>query len=637
MKTRIQITFFIFVILFALVGAKAFYIQMVQKDRLLAYAKSQFMRETREFPQRGNIVDRHGTPLAINVQTWNLYTFPRKKGLDFVKQIKGLAEVVPELKYTELWNKVKNRDKYTWLARRIRLSEEQVKMIRKLDAIHLEEHSTRVYPNHELSSQILGFTGIDNLGMAGIERALNSDLQGEAQLVRYHRDAKGRPFKYETIETKARPAKDIQLSIDKELQGAVESYLKEAVTHHKAFRGGAGVMDAETGEILAMANYPTFDPNHVSKYSVENRKLAFVTDPFEPGSIFKTLTVAAALEHRSATPEKKYFCEFGRLRVQNHYITEAESSKKPEWLTVEEILRDSSNVGTTKMAFDLTYPRLRKTLTDFGIGQKTGIELTGESKGIMTNAEKVMPLTLSNISFGHGVATTGVQMLRAYAAIANGGYLVRPTFLRSETSQLVKENRILSEKTSTQVTEMLIKAVNQGTGTAARIPHYAIAGKTGTAQRVSERGGYEGYISSFAGFPVNVNRKFVVLVYVDNPRANGYYGNVAAAPVFRKITQHLLYKKKDFSRFAQYSPEANAKNLDTVNTSQSASRIVGPGRMPNFIGMDKASALRMAESLDLQIELTGFGVVSRQNPAAGESLASAKSMQLHFTPPKYEE
>ena len=637
MKTRIQITFFIFVILFTIVGAKAFYIQLVQKDRLLAYARSQFMRETREFPNRGNIVDRHGTPLAINVQTWNLYTFPRKKGLDYVKQIKGLSLVVPELTYNSLWSKVKNRQKYTWLARRIRLTDDQVQKIKKLSAIHLEEHSTRVYPNHELSAQILGFTGIDNTGMAGIERAMNSDLKGEAQLVRYHRDAKGRPIKYENIETRARPAKDIALSIDKELQGALESYLKEAVVHHKAFRGGAGVMDAETGEILAMANYPTFDPNSATKYPVENRKLAFVTDPFEPGSIFKTLTVAAALEHKTALPEKKYFCEYGKLRVQNHYITEAESDKKFEWLTVTDILKYSSNVGTTKMAFDLTYPRLKKSLDKFGIGQKTGIEVTGESKGIMTRAEQVKPLTLSNISFGHGVATTAIQMLRTYAAIANGGYLVQPTLLKSDVSQLNSKNRILAKKTAEQVTEMLVNAVENGTGTAAKIPHYAIAGKTGTAQRVSERGGYEGYISSFAGYPVNVSRPFVVLVYIDNPKANGYYGNVAAAPVFRKITQHLLYKTKDFSKFAQYNSESNAKNLDTVNTSQASRRYIGAGRMPNFIGMDKASALRMAESLDLQIELTGFGVVSRQHPVAGEALSSANELRLHFSPPTYEE
>ncbi len=637
MKTRIQITFFAFVVLFGLVAAKAFYVQAVQRDRLLAYARSQFMRETRELPARGNILDRNGTPLAINVRTWNIYTFPKKKGLDYIKQLKGLTQVVPELSYGEVWKKVQHRTKHTWLARQIRLSESQVEELKKLDAIHLEPLSTRVYPNHELSAQILGFTGIDNMGMAGIERGLNEKLRGEAQLVRYHRDAKGRPVKFEKVETTARPAVDVRLSIDKELQGALEHHLKEAVVHHKALRGGAGVMDAETGEILAMANYPTFDPNEVSRFPAESRKLAFVTDPFEPGSIFKTLTIASALENKAASPEKKYFCEYGRLKVQNHTITEAESSKKFEWLTVTDILRYSSNVGTTKIAFDLTYPKLRETMRKLGVGQKTGVEISGESKGILTSSETVKPLTLSNISFGHGVATTGVQMLRAYAAIANGGYLVQPTFLRQTESQLKPSNRVLSEETARQLTGMLVEAVENGTGTAARIPHYSIAGKTGTAQRVSERGGYEGYVASFAGFPVNVNKRFVVLVYIDNPRANGYYGNVAAAPVFRKITQHLLYKKKDFAKFANYNSEANAKNLDTVHLKQSSSRHVGAGRMPNFMGMDKTSALKLAQQLELQLELTGFGVVTRQSPEPGEALAGVSELRLHFRPPAYEE
>ena len=639
MKTRIQTTFFVFIVLFALGAAKAFYIQVVQKQRLLAYARSQFMRETREFPNRGSITDRHGNPLAINVQTWNLYTFPRKKGPAYQKQLREMAKAVPELPYNLLWGKVKNRSKYTWLARRVRLNETQVAKLRKLDAIYMEPLNTRVYPNHELASQILGFTGIDNTGMAGVERMKNKELRGEAQLVRYHRDAKGRPIKYEQIETTALPARDVALSIDKELQGATENYLKEAVVHHKALRGGAAVMDAESGEILAMANWPSFDPNNATSSPTENRKLAFVTDPFEPGSIFKTFTIAAALENNVAKPEKRYFCEYGKMRVGNHTIGEAEDDKKHkfEWLTVSEILKFSSNVGTTKLAFDVKYPRLKGTLKKFGIGEKTGIEVTGESKGILTRAETVKPLTLSNISFGHGVATTAVQMLRAYAAIANGGYMVRPTLLKTEASQLIPENRIISEKTSLQLTKMLVETVEDGTGIAAKIPHYSIAGKTGTAQRVREGGGYDGYIASFAGYPVNVDRKFVVVVYVDNPKANGYYGSVAAAPVFKKITQYLLYKKKNFSRFAKYNSESNEKNLDTVQVSQSSRRMIGPGRMPNFIGMDKASAIRMAENLKLQMELTGFGVVSRQSPAAGESIVGANEINLHFSPPSYEE
>lgn len=637
MKTRIQLVFVSFIFLFALVAAKAFYIQVVNKERLLAYSRSQFLRESREYPNRGNIFDRNGTALAINVQIFNVFTFPRAKGPEFRKQLQALSKIVPELPHHVLWGKVRNRSKYTWLGRKIRLSEAQIDKIKKLDMIHLEAHSDRVYPNHELSSQVLGFVGVDNGGLSGIERHQDKKLRGEAQIIRYMRDAKGRPVKYETGIATAAPAEDITLSIDKELQSTMETALKEAVLHHKALRGGAGVMDAMTGEILAVANYPSFDPNSPNDSSAESRKLAFVTDPFEPGSIFKTLTIASALEHKIAKPEKRYFCEFGKLRVQNHTISEAESDKKFEWLTVTDILKYSSNVGTTKIAFDLGYPRLKQTLKKFKIGEKTGVQVSGESNGIMTRAEKVKPLALSNISFGHGVATTGLQMLRAYAAIANGGYLVQPTLLRSDVSQLTKENRILSASTSRELGKMLVKAVEEGTGGNAKIPHYVIAGKTGTAQRVSPQGGYEGYISSFAGYPVNVARPFVVLVYVDNPKANGYYGNGTAAPVFRKITQHLLYRSKQFAPYAKYNAESNAKNMDAITTGQASKITVGPGKMPNFIGLDKASAARLADTLNVQTEMTGFGVVSGQTPGPGEPLGDQGAIKLRFQAPSYEE
>jgi cell division protein FtsI (penicillin-binding protein 3) len=635
-KKRIQLSFIFFVVLFGLVIAKASFIQIFQKEKLLSYARSQYVREIKSFPHRGNIFDRNANPLAINVQTWNVFAFPRNKGNEFKSEVKILSQFVPQLTIQSTWNKVKNRNKHTWLARKIKLSENQIVNLKKLKHIKLEPVNTRVYPNKELSSQLIGFTGLDNVGMAGVEKSLNEKLKGQAQVLRFYRDAKGRPVKYEQIHPEETLSRDVHLSIDKELQSIAENSLKTSVDYHNASRGGAAVMDAETGEILAMANYPSFDPNQIEGSRSEDRRLSFVSDPFEPGSIFKTLTVASAIENNVATATKKYFCEYGRLRVQNHIISEAESDKKFEWLTVTDILKYSSNVGTTKIAFDLKYDRLKKTMFDFGIGSKTGIELLGESSGIVNRSKKIQPLTLSNISFGHGVATTPLQMLRAYAAIANGGFLVKPTILKTSESQIIEKNRIISENTSHEVSKMLIEAVENGTGSNARIPHYQVAGKTGTAQRVSERGGYEGYVASFVGFPVNVSRSFVVLVYIDNPRQKGYYGNVAAAPVFKKITQHLLYKKKDFSKFARYDKASNTKNLDTVIVKQSASKVVIPGRMPNFVGMDKSSATRLAKSLNIELSVTGFGIVQRQNPESGETLSDSKTVHLHFGVPKYE-
>lgn len=639
MKNRIFFSFLVFCFLFAVVVSKAFYIQVVNKTRLLAYAKSQFIREVKEYPNRGNIVDRNGNPLAINVHVYNIFTIPKRKNAEFYNQLRALSKIVPELPFVKLQGLVQKRTRYTWLARKVTLSEEQLKKIKKLEGIFFESHSQRVYPHRELGAQTLGFVGLDNTGLAGIESFLNKDLKGKHQIVKYIRDAKGRPIKYETRATDL-VARDIQLSIDKDMQGALESYLKDAVIHHQAFRGGAGVMDAETGEILAIANYPTYDPNDPRAFPQENRKLSFVTDPFEPGSIFKTITVASALENKIAKPETKYFCEYGKLRVQNHWISEAETHEKFEWLTVADILKFSSNVGTTKIAFTLKYPKLRETLDKFQFAQKTGIEMAGESKGILSfkAKDKVRPLSLSNISFGQGVATTAIQMLRSYAAIANGGYLVRPTLLKSEVSQLKPENRILSEKTAESLIKMLVGVVSEGTGDNARIPHYEIAGKTGTAQRVSPRGGYDGYVASFIGFPVNVNRKFVVLTYVDHPTDKGYYGGAVAAPIFKKITQYILYKKKDFAQFAKYDEKSNKVNLDEVHSQQaSATKVFAPGYMPSFLGLDKASALALAEERKIELQMNGFGVVTKQSVDPGTVIVGELPLKLQFEAPTYAE
>jgi cell division protein FtsI (penicillin-binding protein 3) len=638
MKNRIFCSFIIFCFLFAVVVSKAFYIQVVNKQKLLAYAKSQFIREAKEYPNRGNIVDRNGNPLAINVHVYNIFTIPRNKNQEFYRKLRTLSQAVPELPYPKLRSLVQNRKRYTWLARKIHLSDNQLKRIKKLEGIFVESHSERVYPNKELLAQTIGFVGMDSKGLAGIEASKNKELRGEPQVVKYIRDAKGRPIKYES-KASERVAPDVQLAIDKDIQGALESYLKEAVVHHQGFRGGAGVMDAETGEILAIANYPTFDPNKANQFPAESRKLAFVTDPWEPGSIFKTLTIASALEHKVAKPETKFFCEYGKIKVQNHWVSEAETHEKFEWLTVSDILKFSSNVGTTKIAFSLKYPRLRDTMDKFMLGQKTGIEVSGESKGILSYKakDKVRPLTLSNISFGQGIATTALQMLRSYAVIANGGYLVKPTILRSDKSQLTPENRVISAETANAMTKMLIGVVSEGTGDEARIPHYEIAGKTGTAQRVAN-GGYSGYVASFIGFPVNVNKKFVVLAYVDHPTANGYYGGPVAAPIFKKITQYILYKKKDFAQFARYDEKSNKENLDEVHSTQaSGSKSFAPGFMPDFIGMDKQSALQLAEERSLQLQINGFGVVKAQSIPAGTDLSGVTNIRLTFEAPTYVE
>lgn len=628
LKRRVIVVFTILFLAFVAVLAKAFKLQVVDREALLAKSRNQVFREITVYPKRGHILDRNGNPLAINVQTYSLFTIPRQLDGD-MSPYRELAKIVPNLPYQRIREKVKNRERYTWLGRKMRLSDEQVEAIKKLKGIYIEAVPKRIYPNGELAGQVLGFVGIDNSGLSGIEYEYDKKLRGEPTVLKYIKDAKGRPIKFESSHTQVE-SHDLTLTIDKDLQAIAEKALKDAVDYHKAKGGGVGVMDAQTGEVLAVANYPTYDPNKLRTSDGAHRKLSFVTAPIEPGSIFKVFTVASALENHIAKPETNYYCEQGRMVIDGHLVTESDSRKKSEWLSVSDIIKDSSNIGTTKIAFDLTFPKLKKTINAFGFGEKTAIGLPGESRGIFTDQENVSLIRLSNISFGQGIATTGIQMLSAYATIANGGEYIEPSIIHDPKRE-IKKRRVISEETANALTEMLVLAVDKGTGSRARIPYFKIAGKTSTAQRPDSRGGYTGYISAFIGFPLNVDRRFVVYVYVDDPTENGYYGNEVAAPVFKKISQYILYKNKDFNRIAEDDPSATRMEaFDTVKTVSSAARMA-QGGVPDFVGLDRRSANDLAERVGLKISHQGIGVVSKQIPAAGSTNDGV--VKLIYRPP----
>nr|BDT26600.1 penicillin-binding transpeptidase domain-containing protein [Bacteriovorax sp. HI3] len=652
-KNRIIFVFTCFCLFFLLVLGKAFKVQLIDAGDLIVRANSQFLRQATVYPKRGNIYDRSGHPLALNVQTYSIFTIP--KSTDGKNDVyKKLAKIVPELSYKEMITTIKKRKRFTWLGRKLRLSKDQVEDIKELKGIFIEGTPERTYPNHELLSQVIGFVGLDNSGLSGLEYMYNKELRGNPVTLKYTIDNKGRAIKFESHQDVTAQAKDIYLTIDKDIQGMAEKYLKEAVLKHNADKGGIGVIDATTGEILAIANYPTFDPNNVKGSAPESRKLSFAIDPFEPGSTFKIFTAASALEHKTATINSTYYAEQGRMRVDNHWIKEAESHEKFEWISVADIIRYSSNVGTTKLAFDLTFPKLKETLKELNFGNKTGIEVPGESRGIFTEADNVTPLSLSNISFGQGIAVTGVQMMAAYAAIANGGEYIKPTLIKRDpnqvtvselepenANQLEKRRRVLSQKNTEDLTKALVLAVEKGTGGNAKIPHFQIAGKTATAQRVDKNGGYKGYVSGFIGYPVNVDRKFVIAVYIDNPKTGGYYGGAVAGPVFKNLAEYMLYKNKDISRLAEhedndYDLKKVKTNIDMVQVKEAASRSLTPGIVPNMMGLDKITTTNISLKLNLQVVHKGMGVVSSQYPPAGTPIGDDTVVKLEYSPPTYE-
>ncbi len=629
MQNKIRFIIFAFIFLFSAVVVKAFYIQIINRKKLITYSESQFLRTGKIYPKRGNIVDRNKNPLAINIYLTKVAVDPTKINLKN-KTAKEINSIIKNLSYRNILKAVSRTGRYSLIIDQAKLSDEQIKKLKNIKGVVVESVAKRFYPNNELASQLVGFVGGEKKGMSGVEYAFNEELTGVPQIYKYYRDAKGRPVKL-SAQVIEKQAKEIVLSIDKEIQGSLEEYLKEAVIHHQADGAGAAVMDAETGELYAIGNYPDFNPNNYKMNSIKNTKLGFVSDAMEPGSSFKTFTIISALENSLINTTDKFYCEKGKLKIGKHTISEAELDKNFEWMTANDILKYSSNIGTTKIAFKIGQEKLKETIKNFNFGEKTGIELKGEAKGIYKNNEKMSKIRLSNISFGQGIATTPLQLLKSYAVIANGGFDVKPTILKVKKNKTEKR-KLISKKTVDEITKMLVAAVEDGTGTNAKMNHFRVAGKTSTAQRVAS-GGYSGYVSGFIGFPVNLEKKFVVYVYVDNPRKNGYYGNLVAAPIFKKITSYMLLKNKKQKHFS--NAIAGTKIIDKISTISSSHRILDKNAVPNFIGLDKISALNLAKKLNLQIDIKGFGICKRQYPSAGSNQDN-KKIVLDFSPPSYE-
>ncbi len=636
MNAKLSLILGILVSLYLGILGRAFWIQVLGREKLIQYSQKQTFREKIIFSNRASIVDRANRPLAINKQGHDIFILPSLLK-DRRKTLKKIEDIVPKLSYWNLSKALGKRTKFTWLARSIELDESQLSYLSDLHGVFTEPQTRRFYPNGALAGQVLGFVGIDNKGLGGLEYAYDKVLRGPPQRLQYIRDAKGRPLKFEGPRALGKQS-DLVVSLDARIQSLAEKYLEEAVLRHKAHGGGLGVMDAKTGEIWAMAHYPFFDPNHTSKYSTELRRSSFVTDPFEPGSVFKAITIASALEHKVVRPETSYYCERGSLEVQGHKITEAETTERFEWLSVAEILAKSSNVGTTKIAFDLGKEDFFSSLKKFGIGQKTALHFPGESRGILPKIEQVGQLNLSNMSFGHSVATTPLQIMQVYAAFAQNGDMPNPTLLKRNSDDPILNQKIMSKETADSVLEMLKLAVSEGTGSKAQIPGLIIAGKTSTAQRPSSKGGYEGHIAGFVGIPLNVKRRFVVFVYIDRPTEDGYYGGQIAAPVFRQITSSILSNRKDLQSLLTQNREMNfqevEKSQDQISLRQA--KVLPAGGFPSFLGLDRNSAANLAKKLGVQAQFSGHGLVEKQWPAAGEEWSKGKTVHLTLGAPQYE-
>jgi cell division protein FtsI (penicillin-binding protein 3) len=536
---RIRLLLLCFATLFALVLGRAAWLQVVDGPAYARLATSQHRRIVVIPAGRGSILDRSGAPLAIGEQTTTVYadpsavSDPRTAALAIGKAL-GLE---PNFVYRDLTNKSVH---FVYVARKAD-PVAAAKLARlRLPGIGFYPEEKRVYPQLGVAAQVVGYAGTDNRGLEGLERSLDSMLSGTAGSQTVITDPAG-----QTIDVlNSRPVqrgRDVQLTIDHQIQANAEAVLAATVRQFGARGGSAIVLDPRTGDVLAMANAPNFDSNRFGAVDPAFHRNRAVTDIYEPGSTFKLVTISAALEDHVVTPSTRFTLP-PTIRVADRTIHDAEP-RGTERMTVQQILANSSNVGTVTIARKLGAARLSQWVDRWGFGRLTGVGFPGESPGEVLPLDLWSGSTIGTIPIGLGIAVTPMQMATAYAAIANGGVRLTPRLILREGGHRLTsggERRIVSRQTARKVMAMLRDVVQQGTGTEAAIPGYTVAGKTGTANKPTAHGySTSKYVASFVGIVPARHPRLVVMVMIDEPH-RAIWGGVVAAPAFAKIAQFDL-------------------------------------------------------------------------------------------------
>jgi cell division protein FtsI (penicillin-binding protein 3) len=537
-NARIRFLVLGFVVVFGVALARAAYVQVVEGSRYEGMASRQH-RETIEIPAaRGTIYDRTGEPLAIGEQATTVYADPRTVVAPMKAAIKAgeTLGIDPDELYPVLRDRTK---RFVYVERKA--DPVKAKDLERLGVTGFGFYSEerRAYPQGRVAAHVLGFAGTDNQGLDGLERSLDKTLAGKPGYEIVVRDPLGRAIDVVTSR-RERAGRNVVLTLDHQLQASSEQLLANAVLRWRARGATAIVMDPRSGAILAMANAPTFDANGFSSAPADARRNRAVTDLYEPGSTFKIVTVAAALEDNRVAPDTSFRLA-PTIKVADRTIREAHT-RGTQTMTVRQILSESSNVGTITIAQRLGGPELASWVDRFGFGKRTGVDFPGESPGLVLPYEDWSGSTIGTVPIGQGIAVTPLQMVSAYAAIGNGGVIPPAHLIAKVGGKKVrhgKGRRIVSRHTADRMTAMFRDVVVEGTGTEAAIPGYTVAGKTGTANK-AENGQYVSkYVASFVGLVPARKPRLAILVMVDEPRGQ-IWGGVVAAPIFRDIARFAL-------------------------------------------------------------------------------------------------
>ncbi|MCG6972803.1 MAG: penicillin-binding protein 2 [Desulfobacterales bacterium] len=558
-RLRVMIIGGIFTIFFIAIGIKDTYVQVFRGSWLSQKAADQYEISYKSAGKRGTIFDRNLREMAVSIDVESIAAHPKQ--IESPKIVARSLSKILRMNRKVLAKKLYPKRKFVWIKRKV--TPKEAEAVKKLDISGLDfipEHK-RFYPNKTLAAQLIGFTDIDDHGLEGLEFYYNDILSGSVVEYKVLRDARGRRFEAESPAGSATSGKNLVLTIDSTIQYIAEKALAESVNAFSAKSGMAVVMDPRTGALLAMAQVPMFNPNALNGYNRKVWRNRIITDPYEPGSTMKIFSAAAAVESGSCSSSSIFYCENGAYRIGNHIIHD---SHEHGWLSLQQIIKYSSNIGTVKFSA-VTGPKyLFDTLRKFGFGEKTGIDCPGETAGSLSPYQRWTTVDAGTISFGQGISVSALQLITAISAVANKGILMKPYAVQAVTDyhgRLIKSfapkivRRVISEKTAGTLTRIMKTVITEGgTGVNAALDGYSVCGKTGTAQKIDENGRYsnEKFIASFVGFAPVAAPKIAVLVVVDEPQKE-HFGSAVAAPAFKTIAQKTL----DYMNISPKKPAGN--------------------------------------------------------------------------------
>ncbi|MCF8091889.1 MAG: penicillin-binding protein 2 [Desulfotignum sp.] len=543
-RNRVLVIQIFLVVALVSLGAKSFDIQILKAKEYSRRAENGYSRHLTIKGERGQILDRHWNKLGTTLDAMTVTADPLRIEAP-VKTARALAQIL-ETDPETLAEKLSTDNRYFLVAESISPDLAQQVRALNLPGIYFKKSFKRFYPNRDLAAQVIGFTGKDDTGLEGLEFKYNDLLDGKTVTTKVRRDGTGRILDIDRKKQDELRGNSIVLTLDNKIQFFSETILEQTVKKHKAKSGLTLVMQPATGELLAIAQYPRFNPNNYQEFDPGLFRNRAVTDAFEPGSTMKVFTAAAAMEN-NLTPGSIFFCENGQYRIGRYTIHDTHPH---DWLSINQIITYSSNIGAVKISETIGKKALHDYLTRFGFGEKTGVECPGETTGTLTAPDLWSGIDAGAIAFGQGISVSAIQLISAISAIANNGQLMKPMLVKKIVSNTGRDiqvfhptrlRRAVSFQTAAQVKQMMNLAVREkGTGTKAALDGYTVCGKTGTAQKVmTGQKGYakDRYTSVFAGFAPLQNPQLVILVVVNEPRKQHYGGDVAA-PAFKTILAH---------------------------------------------------------------------------------------------------